>query len=71
MHGFALNVGGDLSPFDRITPCGIANVKMTSLARENGIDLAVETLAAEMATLATASLSKLRPSPSTAVGLAV
>ena len=24
MHGFALNVGGDLTPFDAITPCGIA-----------------------------------------------
>ena len=23
MHGFALNVGGDLSPFDNIVPCGI------------------------------------------------
>ena len=36
MHGFALNVGGDLSPFDRITPCGIANVTMTSMEKELG-----------------------------------
>jgi lipoyl(octanoyl) transferase len=71
MHGFALNVGGDLTPFDRITPCGIANVEMTSIARETGIDLVLETLAKEMAALATDSLSKLRPSPSTAVSLAV
>ena len=36
MHGFALNVGGDLSPFDQITPCGIANVAMTSMEKELG-----------------------------------
>lgn len=34
MHGFALNVCGDLSPFDQITPCGIANVTMTSMEKE-------------------------------------
>ena len=31
MHGFALNVCGDLTPFDRIVPCGIVNVTMTSM----------------------------------------
>ncbi len=36
MHGFALNVDGDLAPFARIVPCGIAGVKMTSLAAERG-----------------------------------
>lgn len=34
MHGFALNVCGDLSAFNAITPCGIANVQMTSIERE-------------------------------------
>jgi lipoyl(octanoyl) transferase len=34
MHGFALNVSGDLSPFDQITPCGIMNVTMTSMEKE-------------------------------------
>ena len=33
-HGFALNVGPDLGGFDAITPCGIADVQMTSVARE-------------------------------------
>jgi len=33
-HGFALNVGRDLGGFDAITPCGIAGVQMTSVARE-------------------------------------
>jgi lipoate-protein ligase B len=35
-HGFALNVGPDLSAFEAITPCGIAGVRMTSVAREGG-----------------------------------
>lgn len=31
-HGVALNVDGDLSPFDRINPCGYAGMAMTRLA---------------------------------------
>jgi len=36
MHGFALNVCGDLTPFNEITPCGITGVEMTNLERETG-----------------------------------
>jgi len=32
-HGFALNVGADLSGFDAIVPCGLQGVAMTSLER--------------------------------------
>ena len=33
-HGFALNVTTDLSYFDMLVPCGIANVTMTSIEQE-------------------------------------
>jgi lipoate-protein ligase B len=42
MHGFALNVGADLSAFDQIVPCGISRVVMTSIERESGQSCAVE-----------------------------
>jgi lipoyl(octanoyl) transferase len=35
-HGFAINVDNDLQPFEWIVPCGIENVRMTSLRNERG-----------------------------------
>ena len=34
MHGLAVNVDGDLAPFEWIVPCGLGGVAMTSIARE-------------------------------------
>ncbi len=64
MHGFALNVCGDLSAFDEITPCGIANVTMTSLERETGRPFSVEAIARSAADLAIQRIAGLqRPAP--------
>ena len=41
MHGFALNVCGDLSPFANIVPCGISDVTMTSIEKETGKSFSV------------------------------
>lgn len=38
MHGFGFNVTRDLSGYDSIIPCGITDVKMTSLAEETNDD---------------------------------
>jgi lipoyl(octanoyl) transferase len=35
-HGWAINVDNDLQPFEWIIPCGIDNVRMTSLYKETG-----------------------------------
>jgi lipoate-protein ligase B len=37
MHGFAVNVENDLSPFSAVVACGLPDVRMTSL-REEGVD---------------------------------
>ena len=49
MHGFALNVCGDLTPFNQITPCGIAGVEMTNLERESGRPADVRSVADRVA----------------------
>jgi lipoyl(octanoyl) transferase len=35
-HGFAVNVCNDLQPFQWIVPCGLEDVRMTSVIRESG-----------------------------------
>ena len=35
-HGFAVNVDGDLQPFEWIRPCGLDHVRMTSVLEETG-----------------------------------
>jgi lipoyl(octanoyl) transferase len=49
MHGFALNVSGDLDGFTNITPCGIANVQITSIEREKTTSPPVEEVAHRIA----------------------
>ena len=42
MHGFALNVNPDLTYFERIIPCGIADAGVTSISQELGRDVSIE-----------------------------
>lgn len=59
MHGFALNVSGDLSAFDQIVPCGITDVRMTSIEKETGRASCVEEVATRAGELLTRRLFEL------------
>ena len=65
MHGFALNVCGDLSPFDHIVPCGISNVAMTSMEKETKKSFTVADVAPTLEKLALNSIVGLRVAPET------
>ena len=60
MHGFALNVCGDLSPFNQIVPCGIDNVTMTSMEKETGDAFSVADVAEALEKLALDRITDLR-----------
>src|SRR5881296_1949120 len=60
MHGFALNVSGDLSPFDHIVPCGINKVAMTSMEKETGKVFRVADVARAVEKLALQRIKSLR-----------
>jgi lipoyl(octanoyl) transferase len=65
MHGFALNVCGDLSPFDHIVPCGINNVAMTSMEKETRRAFTVAELAGALEKLVFDRIGSLRVAPET------
>jgi lipoyl(octanoyl) transferase len=65
MHGFALNVCGDLSPFDQIVPCGIKNVSITSMEKETKKSFTVAEVAPAVEKLALDSIVSLRVAPET------
>jgi lipoyl(octanoyl) transferase len=65
MHGFALNVCGDLSPFDHIVPCGINNVSLTSMEKETKKTFTVASVARAVEKLVLDSIISLRVAPET------
>ena len=60
MHGFALNVCGDLSAFQHIVPCGINNVAMTSMEKETGKAFSVVNVARALEKLASQTIIPVR-----------
>jgi len=60
MHGFALNVCGDLSAFQHIVPCGINNVAMTSMEKETGKAFSVVNVARALEKLALHTIIPMR-----------
>src|SRR5205085_10137803 len=60
MHGFALNVCGDLSPFSHIVPCGINDVTMTSMEKETSKPIAIVDAAREFEKLVREKIRDLR-----------
>lgn len=60
MHGFALNVCGDLSPFNHIVPCGINKIAMTSIEKETGKAFSVADVATAVEKLALEQTLDLR-----------
>lgn len=61
MHGFAINICGDLSAFNHITPCGLPGVTMTSLEAEGAKNVSVESCAEEVAEIFNELLQKDSP----------
>ncbi|OJF68003.1 octanoyltransferase [Alteromonas sp. V450] len=59
-HGLALNVNMDLSPFQRINPCGYAGMEMIDTARLNG-PTTLETAGKELTQLLLEALSLAQP----------
>lgn len=47
-HGFALNVAPELALFGGIVACGMPEIEMTSIARETGVQPALEEVAARV-----------------------
>lgn len=56
-HGMAINIHNDLSIFDFIVPCGLDNVKMTSVLKETGKEHPMNQIKQKLAELLTEHFS--------------
>ena len=66
LHGFALNVDPDMSAFEAIVPCGIADAGVTSLVLETGRPISVTDVVAPVARTVAAALDGHDPAASVA-----
>lgn len=60
MHGFALNCSPDLTAFDKIVPCGIADADVTSLSAELGRTVELAEVVPETVRALEAALTDIR-----------
>jgi lipoyl(octanoyl) transferase len=60
-HGFSLNCDVDLSAYQRIVPCGIADADVTSLTAELGRRIATEDVLDAVAAAIPAALDGVTP----------
>lgn len=60
LHGFAINICGDLAPFNQITPCGISGVEMSSVSHEIGRQVSIDEFADQLLPHLVSNLSGLR-----------
>lgn len=58
MHGFALNVNNDLSPFNLINPCGFVDGKVASIASEVGAEVDMTVVKHQLSHIITRRLSE-------------
>ena len=63
LHGFALNVNPDMSAFDAIVPCGIADAGVTSLCAEAGAPIGVDDVIGPVAEAVAFALDHRGPAP--------
>jgi lipoic acid synthetase len=59
-HGMAINIQNDLSIFDYIIPCGLENVKMTSVLNETGKEHSMDEVKKNLKALLRKHLSERR-----------
>lgn len=57
MHGFALNVNNDLSPFNLINPCGFVDGKVASIASEVGYKVDITVVKHQLSNIITRRLA--------------
>jgi lipoic acid synthetase len=59
-HGMAINIQNDLSIFDYIVPCGLENIKMTSVLNETGIRYSMNEVKNQLSQILKSHLSRRR-----------
>jgi lipoyl(octanoyl) transferase len=65
LHGFALNLDPDMSAFEAIVPCGIADAGVSSITREVGRTVTVESVIAVVGAAVAAALDDSSPASRT------